>query len=95
MLMFLCTKFAHWKYEEEFRLFFALDHSTAKDGLYFADFSRDLVLTQVIVGANSSVCRKDVYDALGQQQASIESFKARLAFKSFSVVRNMKQCLWV
>src|SRR5712691_6601636 len=54
----LCTKYSHWKYESEERLFLSLD---AKDkdleGRYFEAFSSKLKLAQVIVGAYSSVSR--------------------------------------
>jgi hypothetical protein len=42
MLKFLATKFSHWRYEEEYRAFLSLDEEI--DGLYYADFSDDLIL---------------------------------------------------
>jgi hypothetical protein len=90
--MLLYTKFAHWRYENEYRAFLHLD---AKDGdLYFADFSDSLVLRQVIVGAESDVSRADLRDALGGLASDVNVFKARPAFKSFRIVQNEKPALW-
>jgi hypothetical protein len=38
----LYTKFSHWRYEKEVRLFIKLDERARKEGLYFFPFSRDL-----------------------------------------------------
>lgn len=95
MRRFLSTKYAHWKYENEVRCFVSLEDVNPDSGLFFADFSDDLRLVQVIVGARSSVSREDVAEALGARAKDTRVFKARLAFKSFSVVRNKDESLWV
>lgn len=64
-------------------------------GLYFAAFSDGLRLVRVIVGAMSNVSRAAVSAALGSLQDSGRVFKARLAFRSFKVVRNRDESLWV
>jgi hypothetical protein len=91
---FLFTKFSHWKYESEMRLFVTLEDQDPS-GLYFADFSELLTLKQVIVGAESGVTRKELADALGDLAGSVEGIKARLAFASFSVVRQKDAKLWL
>ena len=91
---FLATKYSHWRYEQESRFFVALPEPDPENGLYFAPFSNQLKLTGVIVGALSPVCRADVQDALGDLAASVRTFKARLAFRSFRVVRQRKTSLW-
>jgi hypothetical protein len=88
----LFTKFAHWSYEDEYRVFLQLD--TAIEGLCYADFSENLVLRQVIVGAESDISRTEVISALGVLAPEIEVFKARAAFKSFRVVQNKNEKLW-
>ena len=91
-LALLSTKFAHWKYESEYRSFLAL--AEPEGDKYFTYFSEVLQLREVIVGALSTISRKEVTDALGDQGAGILRFKARLAFKSFDVVRNENSRLW-
>ena len=51
---FLFTKYAHWRYENEMRVFVTLEDRDPTTGLYFANFSDRLRLAEVIVGANSS-----------------------------------------
>ncbi len=94
MKKFLTTKFSHWAYEEEYRMFLPLDKNEEENGLFFCGFSNDLRLKQVIVGAQSSISRKQVSDALGDLHHEVEVFKARPAFKSFEVVRNNNEKLW-
>lgn len=95
MLRFLSTKYAHWRYESEVRCFLDLKDKDAATGLYFADFSDRLKLVEVIVGACSDVSRTDIAAALGSLAREVQVFKARLAFKSFTVVRNRNDTLWV
>jgi Protein of unknown function (DUF2971) len=89
----LTTKFLHWSYEQEYRVF---PNLTERDdnGLYFFEFETGLTLRQVIVGHRSTVSRKDVYDALGDLAKSVNCFKARLAFQTFEVVRQKDASLW-
>jgi hypothetical protein len=94
MYKFLSTKFIHWSYEEEWRLFVNLDKDEEENGLYFSDFSEKLELKQVIVGAQSDITRTQISDALGVLNENVEVFKARPAFKTFEVVRNKKNKLW-
>ena len=48
MLQILFTKYRHWSYEKEYRLFVTLD--TKIDGMYFSDFGEHLVLKEIILG---------------------------------------------
>lgn len=86
----LCTKYAHWSYEEEVRMFVGLDEGTIEHGLYFLEFSPDLVLREVIVGP---LCETplDVVRALVEKVSpTAKLIKARLAFKSFRVVKDQR-----
>ncbi len=95
MLACLTTKFSHWKYEREWRVFADLD-TPDKNDLYFADFSDNLKLTGVIVGPRSTVSRAELENAFSKSQLDYRptAFKARLAFRSFRVVRNENENLW-
>jgi hypothetical protein len=95
MMRFLSTKYVHWKYENESRVFVSFEEDDVSDGLYFYRFSVDLKLEQVIVGAESTITRQDVADALGELALSVQTSKARLAFKSFRVVRQRDQRQWL
>lgn len=95
MQKLLATKFAHWRYESEMRCFVSLENKDHVSGLYFSEFSEDLKLVQVIVGARSRISRFEIADALGRQEEDVNRFKARLAFKSFKVVRNRDGTLWI
>jgi hypothetical protein len=90
----LFTKYKHWKYENEYRGFVTLDEADVSTGLYFAEFSDRLVLRQVIVGAESAISRSELSEALGKELQHVEQLKARLAFKSFTVVRQRSRKLW-
>lgn len=80
------TKFKHWAYEQEVRMFVGLDESTNEDGLYFYDFAHDLVLKEIVLGPESSLTREDVIHAVGRRNGGLLLSKARLAFTCFSVV---------
>lgn len=91
---FLFTKYSHWRYENEVRCFVTLKDKDPETSLYFAEFSDNLRLKLVIVGALSSVTRETLQTALGDLSPSVETFKARLAFKTFRVVRQRDRKLW-
>lgn len=92
MQKLLYTKFAHWSYEDEYRLYVSLNDQ--ENGLYFVPFSEELSLRQIIVGAESAVTRAQVSIALGTMASDVEQFKARPAFKSFKIVRQKNERLW-
>jgi hypothetical protein len=88
----LYTKFAHWSYEDEYRLYVSLDDQ--ENGVYFVPFSDELTLRQVVVGSESNLARPDVSNALKALASSVEQFKARPAFKSFRIVKQKDDRLW-
>jgi hypothetical protein len=91
---FLFTKYSHWRYENEVRCFVTLEDRDPEKNLYFADFSERLRLAVVIVGAQSNISRETICNALGDLTPTVEAFKARLAFKTFRVVRQRRASLW-
>jgi hypothetical protein len=72
-----------------------LEDRDPEKNLYFADFSDRLSLAMVIVGAESKVTREVLRSALGELALNVETFKARLAFGSFKVVRQRNPRLWI
>lgn len=90
----LSTKYSHWRYENEVRCFVTLDEKDKLNDLYFFDFSPQLLLRQIIVGHCSTLSRAELHDALGDLATDVSVCKARLAFRSFKVVRQKKRTLW-
>lgn len=86
------SKFSHWNYEEEYRVFKTLTNKI--DDHYFSNFSENTKLKEVIVGCKSDITRSDISLALGNMQKDVEVFKARPTFRSFNIVRNKDESLW-
>ena len=94
MKTLLSVKFSHWEYEDEVRFFVSLEDKDEETGFFYTEFSANLRLVQVIVGCKSKVSRADILSELGDEEKNVERFKARAAFKSFSVVKNQNSRLW-
>ena len=88
----LRTKSLYWQDEQEYRAFVNLEEEI--DGSYFKEFSSEVRLRAVIVGAQSTVTRADVAGALDDVEANVDVFKARAGFRSFEVVRNRNESMW-
>jgi hypothetical protein len=93
ILKVLSTKYEHWSYESEMRLFIALNDRDLETRCYFANFSDKMVLKEVIVGPLSTVGRDELRDALGDL-VRVEAYKARLAFKTYTVARQRNPKMW-
>ncbi|WP_375554383.1 DUF2971 domain-containing protein [Roseovarius mucosus] len=86
----LSTKFKHWEYENEYRLSAALDEPDPDSGHYFLPFSKELILRKIVIGAKSSLTTLDIRNAYGTRE-DIEIVTGRLAFKSFSIVKQRSE----
>lgn len=84
----LRTKFHDWKYEEEMRLFVELANKKVESGQYFHDFSKDFQLREVILGPKCELPIASVRAIVDQYSSDVEVKKARIAFSSFSVVKD-------
>ena len=79
-------KFAHWKYEEEFRKIEPLKTADPVTGLYFREISDDLELVEIILGANyDSQSAAEWHAEIIQMGVTIVT--SRLAFGTFKVVK--------
>lgn len=90
------TKFSHWRYEQEMRIF--EDINTVKQtqaGLFFKDFSDDLALSEVIIGPKSKITRSRLDIALGNMSAVVKVKNARLSFKRYAVVTQRDRKFWL
>jgi hypothetical protein len=82
-----CTKYSHWRYEEEFRYFVSLDEAIKEGNLHFCPFGDTLKLVEVILGHQCEMSLDAVRTLTrGHYHHAVTTFKARLAFKSFDVV---------
>lgn len=86
----ISTKFRHWEYEDEMRVFVELDHSEAQDGLYFSDFGPQLQLREVIVGARCEISVREVCELVKRSAPDATVRKARLAFNNFSITEDLR-----
>ncbi|MEE1655010.1 DUF2971 domain-containing protein [Microvirga sp. CF3062] len=91
----ISTKYIHWQYEKEERVYVDLRREEPdKDGHHFTDFSDEISLKEIIVGHRSTLTRDELKDALGDLASQVSLCKARLAFKSYTVVPQLNQSLW-
>jgi Protein of unknown function (DUF2971) len=88
----LCTKFRHWHYEEEVRVFVALKDAIKEGQLHFYAFDSNLQLTEVILGPQCPLSLDAVRRLTRVQHPHAVTFKARLAFKFFKVVPDETTC---
>lgn len=90
----ITTKFEHWAYEQEHRLFVNLQDRDDETGYYWYNFSTDLILREVIIGASSKITRRNILEALSAQDRSVRIWNARLAFQTFEVVKQNDKKFW-
>lgn len=84
----LCTKFSHWVYEEEIRLFVPLGDSKVRReaNLHFFPFGGDLELREVILGPLCGMSLDAVRRMVDANYTGVTTIKARLAVQSFAIV---------
>lgn len=91
----LGTKFKHWEYEQEWRLFEDRRSLTPDDrGYYFKPFSSELSLIEVIVGHASGLEKLELTQLLVGFSPRVRMTKARLSFKHYRVVRQRDRTVW-
>jgi hypothetical protein len=81
----LFTKFDHWKYEKEIRVWAPLQNE--EDGMYFLEFDEKLQLTEVIIGQKCTLLRPAIERALGPLSAQVKISNARAARDKFAIVK--------
>jgi hypothetical protein len=84
MINILTSKFNHWEYEHEYRLFLSLQNK--ERNLYFSYFDEMIKLKEVIIGGSSIIKVTDITSLVDKD---VEIFKARPAFKTFEIVQNI------
>ena len=86
----LLTKFTHWRYETEKRLFVGLDETEEKSGLYFKQFDDQLKLREIVLGAHYVPIGDEILNKRLQEER-IKIVTSRLAFGSFKIVSQRKK----
>lgn len=84
--LLLRTKFKHWHYEQELRIFVSLEHALKEGRLYFYPFDEDLQLAEVILGPQCDLSLEAVRQLTNSRHPNAVTFAARLALKFFKVV---------
>jgi hypothetical protein len=84
--LLLATKFEHWAYENEVRVRAQLDSATIEHSLYFRNFSEDLELREVILGALCELSLDRARELIARVKPGVHVLRARLADKFFKVV---------
>jgi hypothetical protein len=86
----LFSKFVDWKYEKEWRNWIRIDERDPATGFYFYPFDGFVRLREVIAGPLCDISETRLHDALKGYREKIHLTKARLAFRSFRVVKNLR-----
>ena len=84
----LFTKYINWKYEQEVRVWVALNDR--ENNLYFSPFGEELRLAEVIAGARCSLSKVEIVQALGPLAGATSVIKARAGFREYEVVRDKR-----
>ena len=82
------TKFKDWKYEDEVRLFVPLGELRPESGLYFAPFSQEMQLREIVVGYRCDLPLDSIRSLVSQYVPSVHVLKARIAYSKFGVVED-------
>lgn len=88
--LLLCTKYRHWQYEQEVRVFVLLENAVREGRLHFRAFDQDLHLAEVILGPLCSLSLDAVRDLTRARHPDAVVFGSRLAHKYFAVVPQEK-----
>ncbi len=83
----LATKYAHWKYEEEVRVFTSIEEKDKETGLYYVPFSDNLSLVEVILGVRCKVPPVCIRRKLKNYSQSVKIIESKLDERTFSVVK--------
>ncbi|RED17070.1 DUF2971 domain-containing protein [Parasphingopyxis lamellibrachiae] len=89
----LFTKFHEWSYEDELRLCSRLETPDSTDDQYYSELNEDIRLREIIIGPLNELRRADILSDLEKAKippGKIRLIKARLAHKSFAIVRDKR-----
>lgn len=84
----LFTKYAHWAYEEEIRVWAPLEEKSGDH--YFKAFDEQLLLREVIVGPANPVSKRRIIEVLRSYSRAVTITQARIAYDAFKIVQDGK-----
>jgi len=85
----LFTKFEHWAYEKEIRMW---SHLANEDGgLYFVPFGQSLRLVEVVIGQKCELSKAQITSALRSLAGEAKVSKARAAYDKFEMVEDEEE----
>ena len=84
----LRTKFIDWQYEQEYRFFIGLESSQKEGSNYFADFSEQLVLSDVIIGLKCDLQIEKIKELIGSNYRKVHVQKAGLHRRLFKIIED-------
>jgi hypothetical protein len=82
----LSKKYEHWAYEEECRMLHRLENQN-NETLFFADFSPDLELREVIFGARFRGEIKEIKSLLKEFENPVKTFSIQPCKREFKMIR--------
>jgi len=80
----LFTKFDHWAYEQEVRVWAPLQNE--ENGLHYLEFDDKLKLVEVIIGAKCTLPKSAITRALGALAGQVKIITARASYDKFEMV---------
>lgn len=80
------TKYSHWKYEDEVRLIFPLEHVQREGPNYFVPYCDILSLQEVVVGLRSKITDENLISSLSREDQEVSIIRTRLATHSYKVL---------
>jgi len=86
----LRTKYKHWVYEQETRIFLDLNEGTKENGLFFCSFSDELQLNEVILGPYCETPIEEIKNMVEKTNGPTKITKSRLGFTRFEVVPDQR-----
>jgi hypothetical protein len=84
----LRTKFIDWRYEDERRMFVDLEPTSHEGGNHFVEFSKDLVLREVILGLKCDLPVSRVRQLLQDEPSPVKVLKAGMALRAFKIIED-------
>lgn len=88
------SKFSHWAYEQEVRTLCTLE-DPEDDGGHYVYFHQGIRLREIIVGARNMTSTKRELRGAANGIPTLKIFKARAAFQTFTMTRQMNAKLGV
>ena len=80
------TKYIEWEYEKEVRVILRKSECRKEGDIYFYDLGKDIRLKGIVLGPLCDIPVQDIEDSL-PKASKLAIIKARLAFRSFNIVR--------